>query len=171
MLTFYLNGLGFDQTHWKLGEKAGSLYPILGIGIGTSQLKVFNFRSTDLPPTDPTLDPSPGFGSENQYSIRYRFTYQALAGLEYRYNDRWVLSTGYDWLDSGRFKGPRYIRDPNGISLDAEDNEWRISFAAHEFLWAENTLIKCKGSLLSKNVCNCCKLQKKINCFLCSLLD
>jgi opacity protein-like surface antigen len=132
MLSFYLNGLGLDQTHWKLGEKAGSLYPILGIGIGASQLKVFNFRSTGLPPVNPALDSSPSFGSENQYSIRYRFTYQALAGLEYRYNDRWALSTGYRWFDAGRFKGPEYIRDPNGIALDTENKEWRISFAAHE---------------------------------------
>ena len=128
MLNLYLNGRGFSALNWKVG-KASSIFPFVGGGVGISQMKIFNFRSTGLPPVDP---PQPAFASENENTIRYRFTYQVMGGLEYRYRDVCALSFGYRWFDVSRFKGPRYIRDENGNAVDVQNNSWKIKFAANE---------------------------------------
>ncbi len=132
MGTLYLSGHGFDPLCWNLGCIPGMIYPIIGGGIGISQMKIFNFRSTGLPSVDPASDPSPSFISDNAYTIRYRFTYQVLAGFEYRYHDRWAISAGYRWFDVRKFKGPRYIRNNVGNAVDVGHNEWRINFSANE---------------------------------------
>ena len=49
----------------------------------------------------------------------YHFTYQAMAGLEFRFMECWAISAGYRWFDAGKFKGPKYVRDENGIALEA----------------------------------------------------
>lgn len=133
MGTAYVSGHGFDCLNWSVGCDCGEFYPLLGVGAGVSRMQIFDFRSTGLPAVDPDVYTSPGFGSENEYLVRYRFTYQVMAGLEYRFNDRWAISTGYRWFDAGRFKGPRYLREPSGIAFDVGGDEWRMNFSAHEW--------------------------------------
>ncbi len=91
MFTLYFNGRGFNCLNWKMG-KSSSIYPIVGGGVGASQLKIFNFRSTGLPSVVATYA---SFASENQYTIKYEFTYQLMGGFEYRYRDLFAVSTGY----------------------------------------------------------------------------
>jgi len=131
MGTIYLNGRGIRPLCWHLGTKAkyGEIYPTIGGGVGVTQVKIFNFRSTGLPPLSDGLK---SFASENEYAIQYEFTYQVLGGFEYRFHNRWALSTGYRWFDVHKFKGPRYIRVANGDTFDAGHNEWRIKFSANE---------------------------------------
>lgn len=131
MFSIFLSGRGFDCLNWSLGCIPGSIYPILGGGVGVGRLLINNFRGINLPAVSPS-DPFPAFSSENQYTVRYRPVYQVMAGLEYRYCDKWAVSVGYRWLDYGRFKGPRFVRIADGTALDTTDNEWRIRFAANE---------------------------------------
>ncbi len=128
MGSLYLSGRGMSFLSWDI-TSSSELYPFFGGGIGASRLKIYNFRSTNLTSLIP---PFPAFASENQYTIRYCFTYQLQTGLEYRYHEKWALSTGYRWFDSMRFKGPRYFRDSIGQSFDVGKDEWRIKFRAHE---------------------------------------
>lgn len=132
MGTIYLSGQGFTPLCWRLGSVPGTVYPLIGGGIGISQMKIFNFRSTGLPTVSADTAPFPSFISDNAYTVRYRFSYQILAGFEYRYQDRWALAAGYRWFDVKQFKGPRYIRDTTGDAIDIGHNEWRINFSANE---------------------------------------
>ncbi len=130
MLSVYFNGRGFRSLNWETGC-GGSVYPIIGGGIGSSQMRIFNFRSTGLPPV--AGGSYPAFTSENQYTISYRFTYQVMAGLEYRYRNWCALSVGYRWFDVSRFRGPRYIRDLTGNSQAIPANgPWKIKYSANE---------------------------------------
>lgn len=128
MFSVYLNGRGFRHATWRAG-KGGSIYPVIGGGVGVSQMTLFNFRSTGLPTV---ANGFPAFASENQYSVSYRFTYQVMAGLEYRYRDVCALSAGYRWFDVSSFRGPRYLRDSTGDSVDVQGNTWKINFDANE---------------------------------------
>ena len=130
MFSLYFSGRGFNHVHCRAGN-GGIIYPILGGGAGSSQLKMYNFRSTGLPPIDPNFD-FPTFESENQYAISYRFTYQLMGGLEYRYRDLCALSFGYRWFDISRFRGPRYVRSSEGLALDVQSDTWKIKFNANE---------------------------------------
>lgn len=132
LFSAYLSGRDICYISWDFPCICSSLYPIIGGGVGVSQLKIFDFRSTGLPSVDPLSNPFPSFTAENQYTIRYRFTYQVLAGLEFRYHHSWALSLGYRWFDINRFKGPRYFRDSLGHAFDAENKEWRIKFKTNE---------------------------------------
>ena len=130
MLNVYLNGRGIPTLHWKM-DHSGVLYPVFGGGVGVAQMKIFNFRSTGLPAVNPEVDNSFSFASENQYTIRYRFAYQVMAGLEFRrYN--WAVGTGYRYFHVNQFKGPEYIRDQFGTALDTGNDEWKIKFASNE---------------------------------------
>lgn len=131
MWNVYLNGRGCDYLSWNFNCLPGSLYPVIGGGIGVSRLKIFNFRSTGIKPVD---DDIPAFASENQYTVRYHFTYQVMAGLEYNHCDRWALCIGYRWFDAGKFKGPRYFRNAQGLADDFGHHEWDIRLRANEFL-------------------------------------
>lgn len=129
MLTLYLNGRCIDALNWKTSDFS-SIYPIIGGGVGGSQMTISNFRSTGLPSL---ADGLPSFASENQYTLKYRFTYQVMAGFEFRYRDVCGLSIGYRWFDVNQFKGPRYLRDSEGNAIDVQNNTWRIKFGANEF--------------------------------------
>ncbi len=85
----------------------GEIYPIIGAGIGVSNLILTNFRTTGLPPSGGSA-PFASFSAENQYTLRKNFTYTALIGFEYAYKDCWAISTGYRWFDAGKFKGPAF---------------------------------------------------------------
>jgi opacity protein-like surface antigen len=128
MFSLYLNGRGFDALNWGVGD--GSVFPFLGAGVGVSQMKVYNFRSTGLPPLA-GLEPLASFSSENEYSKDYRFTYQLMAGLEYRFKDVFSFSLGYRWFDPSRFDGPSYMRTDEGDAFQAT-SPWKISFGANE---------------------------------------
>lgn len=128
MFSLYFNGRGFKALTWNI-RKTGAFYPIIGSGVGVSQMKIFNFRSTGLPPVASGF---PAFASENQYTTSYRFTYQVMGGFEYRYRDRYAISLGYRWFDVSSFKGPRYIRDNQGNAIDVQSNTWKIKFDANE---------------------------------------
>jgi opacity protein-like surface antigen len=131
MGTAYLNGRGIRYLCWDLGTQAkyGEIYPTIGGGVGMSRITIYNFRSTGLPPIVSTL---PSFASTNEYTVRYKFTYQLLGGFEYRYHNRWAISAGYRWFDVAKFKGPRYAREADGDAFDVGHNEWRIDFSANE---------------------------------------
>lgn len=133
MLSGYWSGFGCEALTWRPGC-SGSITPFLGAGVGLSRLTIYNFRSTGLPSVDPTVNPAPGFGSDNAYTVRTNFTYQLMAGLEYHFCDLWTLSLGYRWLDAGRYKGPSFIRRPPGTALDIRGSEWRARFEAQEIL-------------------------------------
>jgi opacity protein-like surface antigen len=128
MFSLYLNGRGFEALKWKAGD--GCIFPFIGAGIGVSQMKVFNFRSTGLPPY-PSNSTLASFSSDNEYAVDYRFTYQLMTGLEYRFKDVFALSLGYRWFKPSRFDGPSYFRRSNGSAFQAS-NPWKISFGANE---------------------------------------
>lgn len=125
-----LLGLGIPCFHWNAG--CGKLYPILGAGLGISNLLITNFRTTGLPPTG-NSSPYDSFSAENQYTLRKNFTYTLLAGLEYIYKKRWAIGTGYQWFNAGRFKGPRHQRVGSGSAVDVSGDAWRMRFRANEW--------------------------------------
>ncbi len=125
-----LLGRGIPHCHWNLG--CGSIYPMIGAGVGVSNLLITNYRTTGLPPSGDS-DPYDSFSSENQYTLRKNFTYTILAGVEYSYNNYWAIGTGYRWFDAGRFKGPRYQRVASGAAVDVDSDTWDIRFRANEW--------------------------------------
>lgn len=129
---FSVNLLGRDISclNWEIA--CGKIYPMIGAGVGVSHLFITNFRTTGLPPSGAS-DPFPSFASENQYTLRKNFTYTALIGLEYNYNDCWAITTGYRWFDAGKFKGPRYLRVAPGDAVDVAGDEWRMRFRSNEW--------------------------------------
>lgn len=131
-ILFSVNLLGRDIP-WLNGDIAcRKLYPIIGAGIGISNLLITNFRTTGLPPSGDS-DPLASFSAENQYTLRKNFTYTALIGLEYNCNDYWAISTGYRWFDAGNFKGPRFQRVATGAAVDVEGDEWKMRFRSNEW--------------------------------------
>lgn len=131
-ILFNINLLGrnFSCLNWGIG--CGRLYPVLGAGVGVSNLFITNFRTTGLAPTGASY-PYPSFSSENQYTHRQNFTYTVLLGVEYNCNDVWAISTGYRWFDAGKFKGSRYQRVNTGAAVDVRGNEWKMRFRANEW--------------------------------------
>ena len=132
MFTFYLSSRGWSPLCWKLGSDTSLLYPLIGGGVGISQMTIYDFRSTGIAPVDAAIDPTLSFASDNQYTKRFEFTYQLMGGLEYRWKDRWALSAGYRWFDVAQFKGPSFIRDQYGNAYDLRGEEWEIRFRANE---------------------------------------
>lgn len=126
-----LLGRGIPYCHWE--SCCGStIYPMIGVGLGVSNLLITNYRTTGLPPTGDSA-PFASFSAENQYTLRKNFTYTLLAGLEYSYHDDWAIGTGYRWLNAGCFKGPRYQRVANGSAVDVACAAWKMRFRAHEW--------------------------------------
>ncbi|HEV2601463.1 MAG TPA: hypothetical protein VGT41_04130 [Candidatus Babeliales bacterium] len=125
-----LLGRGIPYLNWDIG--CGTIYPLVGFGLGASNLAITNFRTTGLPPSGDSA-PFASFSAENQYTLRKHFTYTILAGLEYSHDDRWAIGTGYRWFNAGSFKGPRYQRVANGSAVDVADDAWKMRFRAHEW--------------------------------------
>lgn len=129
MCSLYLYGTCFDCLNWQCAS--GSVYPVIGVGLGTSRLVIWDFRTTGLSPSSENNEPLLGFTAENQYYVQWRFTYQVSAGLEYRCGS-WALGLGYRWFDAGRLGGPRYFRDKVGGSFDAGSDVWKFSLRSNE---------------------------------------
>lgn len=129
---FSINLLGQNMAclNWDIG--CGKIYPTLGAGVGASDILITNFRTTGLPPNGDS-SPYPSFSTENEYTLRRNFTYTLLAGVEYNYNDSWVIGTGYRWFDAGHFKGPQYLRLSTGSSIDVGSDQWKMRFRANEW--------------------------------------
>lgn len=125
-----LLGRGIPYCHWNIG--CGKIYPLIGAGLGASNLLITNYRTTGLPPTGDS-SPYASFSAENQYTKRRSFTYTLLAGLEYNYNGSWALGTGYRWFNAGHFKGPQYQRVASGAAVDVACDTWKMRFRAHEW--------------------------------------
>lgn len=131
-ILFSFNLIGRDIACLNWDFACGTLYPILGAGIGVSNLLITNFRTTGLPPSGDS-DPYLSFSAENQYTHRTNFTYTLQLGLEYNYKECWAISTGYRWFDAGKFKGPRFQRVATGAAVDVGNEEWRMRFRANEW--------------------------------------
>lgn len=131
-ILFSANLLGKGIPHFHHTTGCGTVYPIIGAGVGTSNLLITNFRTTGLPATGDS-DPYPSFSAENQYMLRKNFTYTLLAGFEYNHDDYWAIGTGYRWFNAGNVKGPRYQRTSTGSAVDLECDAWNMRFKAHEW--------------------------------------
>lgn len=131
-ILFSANLLGRDIPCLNWGIACGKIYPIIGAGIGVSNLLITNFRTTGLPPSGASA-PFASFSAENQYTLCKNFTYTALIGFEYSYNDCWAIATGYRWFDAGKFKGPRYQRVASGAAVDVADDAWEMRFRSNEW--------------------------------------
>lgn len=131
-ILFSVNLLGrnFSCLNWDIG--CGNIYPIIGAGIGVSNLIITNFRTTGLPPTGAS-SPFNSFSGENQHTLRQNFTYTARIGLEYAFNNCWTIATGYRWFDAGKFHGPRYLRVSSGGAVDVADEAWKMRFRSNEW--------------------------------------
>lgn len=129
----YVSGRGLSCLSWTLCSQRLEFYPYLGGGVGITRTNIYDFRAKDL---TPVIDPYPAFASENQYNVRYPFTYQLQAGIEMRWCDSWAFSVGYNWFDIAQFNGPRYLRDSMGNALDFGPYEWRIRFRSNELFIA-----------------------------------
>lgn len=125
-ILFSVNLLGRDLLCFN------NVYPFVGAGIGVSHLLITNFRTTGLPPSGAS-DPFASFSAENQYTHRRNFTYTALVGFEYNYNDCFAIATGYRWFDAGKFRGSRYQRVASGAAVDVGDQAWKMRFRANEW--------------------------------------
>lgn len=127
-----INLLGRDIPYLNWDIACGKIYPIIGAGIGVSNLLITNFRTTGLPPSGDSA-PFASFSAENQYTLRKNFTYTAHFGIEYNYNNCWAITTGYRWFDAGKFKGPRFQRVSTGAAVDVAGEEWRMHFRSNEW--------------------------------------
>jgi|JI9StandDraft_1071089.scaffolds.fasta_scaffold01748_7 opacity protein-like surface antigen len=125
-----LLGRGISCLSWDM--PCATLYPVIGGSVGMSDLAITNYRTTGLPPTGSST-PYPSFSAENSYTLRKKFTYTLLAGVEYNYKDHWALSTGYRWFDAGSFKGPQYQRVSSGAAVDVGSDTWKMRFKANEW--------------------------------------
>ncbi len=125
-----LLGRGISCLNWNIA--CGKIYPMIGAGVGVSNLLITNYRTTGLPPTGDSA-PYASFSAENQYTLRKNFTYTLLAGFEYSYKNYWAIGTGYRWFNAGDFKGPRYQRVASGAAVDVADDAWRMRFRSNEW--------------------------------------
>jgi len=125
-----LLGRGIPYMHCNVGS--GKIYPMIGGGVGISNLLITNYRTTGLPPSGAS-SPYLSFSAENQYTTRRNFTYTLLAGTEYSYKDNWAIGTGYRFLNAGNFKGPRYQRVASGAAVDLAGDAWKMRFKSNEW--------------------------------------
>ncbi len=130
LFSFQLLGKDIPYLNWDIA--CGKIYPIIGAGIGVSNLLISNFRTTGLLPSGAS-DPYASFSSENQFTLRQNFTYTARIGVEYVQSDRWAIATGYRFFDAGKFRGPRYQRVSSGAAVDVADEAWKMRFRANEW--------------------------------------
>ncbi len=120
----------FECLNWNIA--CGTVYPLIGAGVGVSNLAISNFRTTGLPPTGSSF-PFPSFNAENQYTHHRNFTYTVQVGLEYNYSDAWAITTGYRYFDAGKFKGPHYLRTSTGGAVDLSGEQWKMRFRSNEW--------------------------------------
>ncbi|MGZ6250982.1 MAG: hypothetical protein ACXWL2_03075 [Candidatus Chromulinivorax sp.] len=131
-ILFSANILGRGIDHLHIDFDCGKLYPMFGAGVGVSNLLITNFRTTGLPANGDSY-PYSTFSAENEYTLRQNFTYAVLAGFEYSHGDRWAVSTGYRWLNAGKFDGPQYVRSSNGSAVDLASDQWQMRFQTNEW--------------------------------------
>lgn len=131
-ILFSVNLLGRNIHCLNWDFACGKIYPMIGAGVGVSNLLITNFRTTGLPPSGDSA-PFASFSAENQYTSRKNFTYTILVGFEYNYHDCWAIVTGYRWLDAGKFKGPRFQRVATGAAVDVDGEEWKMRFRSNEW--------------------------------------
>lgn len=131
-ILFSVNFLGRRVPYLNWNILSGNMYPIIGAGVGVSNLLITNFRTTELPPSGSSA-PFASFSAENQYTLRKNFTYTALVGLEYNHKDRWTIGTGYRWFDAGNFQGPLFQRVSSGAAVDVNGQEWQMRFRSNEW--------------------------------------
>jgi opacity protein-like surface antigen len=131
-ILFCANFLGLGIRHFNWDTGCGKIYPLMGFGLGVSNLLITNYRTTGLTPTGDSA-PYASFSAENQYTLRKNFTYTLLAGLEYSHNAHWTIATGYRWFNAGHFKGPRYLRVASGSAVDVACDTWRMHFKSNEW--------------------------------------
>ncbi len=62
-----INLLGKDIPNFNWDVACGKIYPIIGAGIGVSNLFITNFRTTGLPPSGGS-SPFESFSAENQHT-------------------------------------------------------------------------------------------------------
>ena len=124
-------GRGIPHLHWNVGGDS-KIYPMIGAGVGVSNLLITNFRTTGLPATGGS-SPFASFSAENQYTLRKNFTYTLLAGFEYSCGDRFAVGTGYRWFNAGSFDGPQYLRASTGSAVDVAGDAWEMRFIANEW--------------------------------------
>lgn len=132
MLTGYLNGGAWDFLRWDVGCNGGYLQPVLGFGVGATQVRIRDFRTTGIGFTNPDDPITPGFASSNCLTHRYKLSYTLSIGLEYKTCD-WAVSTGYRWFSVNSFKGPSFTRDARGFGGDLRGFEWKNRFRANEW--------------------------------------
>lgn len=131
-ILFSANFLGRNVPYLNCDVGAGKIYPMVGGGVGVSNLLITNFRTTGLPPTGDS-SPYDSFSAESQYALRKNFTYTVSAGVEYSHEDYWAIGTGYRWFNAGHFKGPRYQRVASGSAVDVDGDKWNMRFIANEW--------------------------------------
>lgn len=131
-ILFCANFLGRGTRCFNWDVCCGKVYPLVGFGLGGSNLLITNFRTTGLPPTGDSA-PYASFSAENEYTLRRKFTYALLAGFEYNRHDCWAVATGYRWFNAGHFNGPRYLRVDTGAAVDVACDAWKMRFRAHEW--------------------------------------
>ena len=131
-ILFSANFLGYGIPHLNWDIWCGKIYPLIGIGLGSSNLLITNYRTTNLPPTGDSA-PYASFSAENQYTLRKNFTYTLLVGFEYNHHASWAIGTGYRWFDAGHFKGPRYQRVSDGSAVDVACNAWKMRLRSSEW--------------------------------------
>lgn len=131
-ILFSVNMLGrsIPYFHWNIGSSR--IYPVIGAGVGVSNLLITNYRTTGLPATGNSA-PYASFSAENQYTLRKNFTYTVQTGLEYSYKNSWAIATGYRWFDAGHFHGPRYLRVNSGSAVDMNGDQWEMRFRSNEW--------------------------------------
>lgn len=125
----YIRGYGLDCLRWDIPCLGGSLYPIVGAGVGVSRFTIYNFLSTGLSAEDSELPP---FASSNFYTARHEFTYQASVALEYLDQEGWGLTVGYRWFAGDKFRGPSFINTQTGTPQDISGYEWTQKLKANE---------------------------------------
>jgi len=131
-ILFCANLLGRWISRFNWDVCCGTIYPLIGCGVGASNILITNYRTIGLPPTGDS-SPYASFSAENQYTLRRNFTYTFLAGVEYSYNDDWAIGTGYRWFNAGHFKGPRYQRVASGAAVDVACDAWKMRFRSNEW--------------------------------------
>lgn len=130
LFSAYLLGRGFTCLNRDIA--CGRIYPLIGFGLGASNLLITNYRTTCLPPSGDS-SPYASFSAENQYTLRRKCTYTFFAGVEYNHADRWAIATGYRLFNAGHFKGPRYQRVANGSAVDVACDTWKMRLRSNEW--------------------------------------
>lgn len=135
LFSLFFNGKGFDALRWTTGPSGNYIYPFIGVGVGISELTIYNFRSTGIPANPEFVTPTisfKSFASENEYTKRYRFTYHIIGGFEYRLLPNWGFELGYRWFSTTRFRGPSFVRDSRGNGANITGSEWKQRLSANE---------------------------------------